>query len=215
MTTLFTTDARTSLDDALYALAQGGPVRDAAALDALVRRFPDYAEELTELVIELALDALDGDDNAEAPSSSTAETNSAVSEAMSHFHNRLYEVQTAERITQTKPLAKPQNPFAALDRTEMRALGTRLNANTVFVIKLRDRLIQADTISQGFKRRLAEEIKAPFDVIAAHFSGPSLIGSPAHYKADQKPEVGKAQTFDEAVRSSGLTDEQQSYLLSL
>jgi hypothetical protein len=37
----------------------------------------------------------------------------------------------------------------------------------------------------------------------------------AHYKAEQKPETRRKQSFEEAVRSSGLTPEQQAFLLSL
>jgi hypothetical protein len=207
------TRGTTRFDDALYALAQASPAPDAAWLDALARRYPEHATELTELAIELALEALD-DEEGTVPASD-AETSAAVSEAMSHFHNRLYAVRSAERAAQAKFIAKPQNPFAALDRAELRALGARLNANTVFVMKLRDRLIEVETITDGFKKCLAEELKAPFDVIAAHFAGQSEIGSPAHYKADRKPEAGKKQTFEAAVRTSDLTDEQQSHLLSL
>ena len=97
----------------------------------------------------------------------------------------------------------------------MRSLGQRLNANTVFVLKLRDRLIEADTIPESFRERLAEELKAPFDIVAAHFSGRAEVALHVHYKANQKPEAGKKQPFEEAVRNSGLSVEQQLYLLSL
>jgi hypothetical protein len=49
----------------------------------------------------------------------------------------------------------------------------------------------------------------------AHFAGQSSIGTQAHYKAAQKPEASDKQTFEDALRSSGLTDEQQKSLLSL
>jgi hypothetical protein len=209
-----TTRSAARFDDALYALAQGGPVPDAALLDSLVRRYPHFAAQLTELAIELALDVLDGDDAESIPVAS-AETSDAVSEAMSHFHNRLYAVRTAGRAAKAKPVAKPENPFAALDRAALRALGARLNANTVFVMKLRDRQIALETIPHGFKTRLAEELRAPLDVVVAHFAGQSELATATHYKADRKPETGPKQTFKEAVRSSGLSEDQQSHLLSL
>jgi hypothetical protein len=37
----------------------------------------------------------------------------------------------------------------------------------------------------------------------------------ARFKAEGKPEPGAKQTFEEAVRGSGLTSEQQEYLLKL
>ena len=108
-----------------------------------------------------------------------------------------------------------ENPFAQLSRPDLRLLGQRLNANTVFVLKLRDRLIESETLTEGFKRRVADELKVPLDLVIAHFEGQSTVGAQVHYKSDQKPEVIKKQTFEEALRSSGLTDEQQNYLRSL
>ena len=45
----------------------------------------------------------------------------------------------------------------------------RLNANAVFVGKLRDRQIDPATMTPGFQKRVADELKAPLDVVVAHF----------------------------------------------
>ena len=82
-------------------------------------------------------------------------------------------------------------------------------------MKLRDRLIRSDTIPQRFLRRVAEELKETIEVVMVHFAGQAEMPQHAYFKAAQKPEAGAKQTFDEAVRSSGLTPEQQEYLLSL
>jgi hypothetical protein len=209
------TRATTRLDDALYALAQAGSIPDAATLDKLVRQYPDHAETLTEMAIELALDALSDESGEEISAVSTVATSPAVAEAMSHFHNRLYAVKIAERTAKTRADAPQLNPFAALDRSQLRSLGERLNVNTVFVLKLRDRLIEADTIPESFRKNIAEELKVPFDVVVAHFAGRSEVAASAHYKADRKPEAGQKQPFEEAVKNSGLSVDQQAYLLSL
>ena len=204
----------TALQDAFYALSLAKPAPNADALDELVRRYPEFATELTEMAVELALDALCDDEDGQE-SAATSDTSSMVLKAMSRFHNRLHAVK-AERHTSTATAqVEPRNPFAALNTAEMRALGQRLNATTVFVLKLRDRLIESETMTEGFKRRVADELKAPLDLVAAHFAGQSTVGAQVHFKADQKPEVSKKQTFEEAVRSSGLTDQQQNYLRSL
>jgi hypothetical protein len=205
----------TRLDDALYALAQAGAIPDAAVLDKLVRQYPDHAETLTEMAIELALDALSDESAEEISAVSTGTTSPAVAEAMSHFHNRLYAVKIAERTAKTRADAPLLNPFAALDRSQLRSLGERLNVNTVFVLKLRDRLIEAETIPESFRKTIAEELKAPFDIVAAHFSGRAVVAVSAHYKADGKPEAGQKQPFEEAVKNSGLSVDQQTFLLNL
>jgi hypothetical protein len=207
--------ATTRLDDALYALAQAGAVPDAAALDKLVRQYPDHAETLTEMAIELALDALSDESEEEVTAVSTGTTSPAVAEAMSHFHNRLYAVKIAERTAKTRADAPLPNPFAALDRSQLRSLGERLNVNTVFVLKLRDRLIEAETIPENFRKTIAEELKAPFDIVAAHLAGRAVVAAAAHYKADGKPEAGRKQPFEEAVKNSGLSVDQQTFLLNL
>jgi hypothetical protein len=204
----------TALQDAFYALSLAKPAPNADALDELVRRYPEFATELTEMAVELALDALcDDEDGEESPA--TTDTSSMVLKAMSRFHNRLHAVKAEQRTSTTRTQVEPRNPFAALSTVEMRALGQRLNATTVFVLKLRDRLIEPETMTEGFKRRVADELKAPLDLVAAHFSGRSTLGVQVHFKADQKPQVTTKQTFEEAVRSSGLTEKQQTYLRSL
>jgi hypothetical protein len=203
-----------SLEDALYALALVKPVPDAAVLDDLVRRHPKHAAALTDMAVELALDALADLDDDPVPAE-TSGTSRAVANAMSRFHNRLYSVRTAERAAKAKAAAEVPNPFASLDRAELRGFGGRLGANTVFAMKLRDRDIEHDTMTEGFRKHVADTAHAPLDVVVAHFAGQSAMAAHAHYKADQKPVAGKKQSFEEAVRNSGLTPEQQAFLLSL
>jgi len=211
MITEFTRNAA-PLQDAFYALSLAKPMPDAEVLDELVRLYPEFGAQLTEMAVELALDALAGEEEDDS-AISTAEVNDLVLKAMSRFHNRLHAVKA--ETARTKAQLEPLNPFAALSTTEMRALGQRLNANTVFVLKLRDRLIDVTTMTEGFKRRVAEELTAPFELVAAHFASRPTVGVRAHFKADQKPEAMRKQSFEEAVRSSGLDEEQQRYLLSL
>ena len=66
MITHLTNERTRRLDDALYALSQTRPAPDAAALEDLVRRYPEHAAELTTYAIELALDAIEDDPSEEA-----------------------------------------------------------------------------------------------------------------------------------------------------
>lgn len=134
---------------------------------------------------------------------------------MSRFHNRLYEVQQEAASRRTSQSDAAPNPFVSLDRNGIRDFGRRLNANNVFVMKLRDRQIEGATMTPGFKHRVAQELPAPLDVVIAHFADGAQLQSATHFKSDQKPEAGAKQTFEEAVQSSGLSDEQQRYLRGL
>lgn len=206
-----------SLRDAFHELVLASePVPNAELLDEFVRRYPEYATALTEFAVELTLDVFAGAPDDEATGQLPSFVSAAVSKAMSRFHNRLYAVKTgAAPVRATIPTLVVENPFAVLDRTELRSFGQRLNANTVFVMKLRDRQILAETMTEGFQRRVAEELRAPMELVVAHFAVQAEVQPRVHFKANQKPEVGTKQTFEEAVRSCNLTLEQQRYLLKL
>ena len=202
----------TELEDALHSFAIASKVLNASALDQLVRAFPQFAEELTDIAVSLVIDAYE--DEAEV-AIDVQHTSPAVSRAMSQFNNRLHEVGSQMQKLETKSVINMESPFSASSRDELKALAAHLHANTIFVMKVRDRIIDGATVSVGFIKEVANGLSQPFEQMAAHFAAPPQIAARAHYKADQKPAVARQQTFEEAVRSSNLTPEQQSYLLSL
>jgi hypothetical protein len=208
------TGSPAALRNALYELALAKQVPNAEVLDEFVRRYPEHAAELTDFAIELALDAAAATADAQTEPARIGDS-VAVSKAMSRFHNRLYAVQREASPQSKQPGAVVDNPFVTLDRAGIRDVGQRLNANNVFVMKLRDRQIDAGTMTAEFQRRVAEALKVSIDVIVTHFNGPTQMIPGVHFKADEKPGVGGKQTFEEAVRSSGLTPEQETYLLNL
>lgn len=205
----YTNTEPTSLRDAKYHLALSKPLPDAELLDELVRRFPEHATDLTEFAIALALDAF-GESDDERFEANSMETSPAVSKAMSRFHNRLY----AEK-KRSSPPGPVANPFASLPRSELRTFALSMKANLPFVMKLRDRQIRDDTMSMGFKRRVSEELEVPLDVVIAHFAAQPEIRADARFKSEDKPAASAKQSFEDAVRGSGLTPEQQEFLLKL
>jgi hypothetical protein len=134
---------------------------------------------------------------------------------MSRFHNRLHAVRRETGARGDVLASAVANPFASLDRAALRGLGERLGVSTVFMMKLRDRQIRSDTITDGFRHFVADNMEVPVEVITGHFAARPEMLTGVHFSAEQKPEVGPQQTFEEAVRSSGLTPEQQNRLLSL
>jgi hypothetical protein len=204
------------LRDVLYAFSLAQPVPDARLLDEFVRRYPEHSVEITDFAIELAIDAARGD-NADVQGADSI-VSPAVSRAMSRFQNRLFAVRHSEAAgSTTSPVASApvENPFTALDRAAFREFANRLNVNTLFVAKLRDRQIDLNTMTTGFRKRVADELSVPIDVIVAHFAAQTETGFRQFYKAEQKPTVVGRQSFEEAVRSSGLTAEQQRDLMSM
>jgi len=200
------------LSDALYAFALATSAPNAELLDEFVRRYPEHALALTDFAIEWALDTAVGSCRDTMEPAPTL-TSPVVARAMSRFHNRLHAVRQAVRAS-SEAITLVENPFSRLNRDTVRGLGKRLGVNTVFVMKLRDRQIKPDTIPDGFRHRIATEMAVPIAIIDAHLSTRPQIQLRSHYKADQKPQIIAQQSFEDAVRSSGLSPDQQRLLLS-
>ena len=209
------------LRDALYTLTTAKDVPDAALLDDLVRRYPQFSSELTDYAIAIAIDALQGDRAVEAADASRdpMAMSPAVSRAMSRFQNRLHAVSDRGDTRTAAPRSSgtdAPNPFATLSRDEYRAFAKKLDANNVFVAKLRDRQIDPTTLTPGFRQRVADDLRVPLDVVLAHFAAAQgAVARSQFYKADGKPTNGGRQRFEEAVQSSGLSEAQRRALLAL
>ena len=195
------------LREVILELAVAKPVPDAEVLDEFTRRYPEYAAELTEAAVDLVLAAAAGR-LASEPSGPRPTPSSSVAKGMRRFDERL-----AELEAKASPLP-PVNPFD-LEKAEFRALAGRLHANTAFLMKLRDRRVRADTMPEGFRRLVAAELSVPMELLAAHFAGPPQLPRNAYYKSDRRPDASATQSFEEAVRGSALTPEQQAFLLGL
>ena len=209
---------QTSLRDAMYAMSLAKAVPDAELLDEFARRYPQHADALTEFAIELAIDSLmHQSDEEDVPADADA-ISDVVSRVMSQFENQLYERRQARAATPpaSAATASVENPFATLDRQGFRALASRLDINSVFLSKLRDRTIEPISIPKAYCRHLAEEMEEETEAMAAHLYAPqeSLAAGRQLYKAEGKPAATARQSFEEAVKTSGLTEEQQRRLLS-
>lgn len=208
--------AVSALREACHELSLAADIPDARVLEEVIRRYPEFSDELTQLAIDIALDALQAEPATEEGIDPTA-VSPAVSRALSHFQDRLHALTAGEPGGRAglAPGADPPNPFLSLDRAAFRSLATRLNANTVFVCKLRDRQIDPATLTPGFKRRVAAELGAPLALVQAHFAARASLRPGQFYKASDKPAAGAQQSFAEALASSGLGEREQQWLLAL
>lgn len=215
--TMNQTRSITPLRDLLYEFSLAKAIPDAELLDEYTRRYPEHAMVLTDFAIDMVLDSAAGEVEGTAKPSEVTVT-PTVSRVMSRFQNQFYAVRrSGEPVNgRASSVAVPvANPFTTLDRKAFRNLATDLRANPVFIAKLRDREIDPETMTDGFRRRIAEELKAPLDLVVAHFGARPEVRPGQYYKAEGKPAAGVRQSFQEAVRTSGLSDEQQQYLMSL
>jgi hypothetical protein len=215
---MITAATQTSLRDAMYAMSLAKAVPDAELLDDFARLYPQYADALTEFAIELAIDSLmHRSDEEDVPADADA-ISAVVSRVMSQFENQLYERRQARAATPPAraATASVENPFATLDRQGFRALVSQLDVNSAFLSKLRDRTIEPISIPKAYCRHLAQEMNEDADAMAAHLYAPQEFVAAGRqlYKAEGKPAATARQSFEEAVKTSGLSEEQQRKLLS-
>jgi hypothetical protein len=201
----------------LYEFALSYRHPDPQQLDDFVRRYPVYADALTTLAIELVLEDQHGEETEAWSSETDAATAAMLSRAMSRFQNRLHAVRTAQAADATpgpvERIERPRDPFAC-SPDQMQIAIKRLNVTPLFVMRLRDRGIDAATMTVGFIRYVAEVLEEPDAVVRAHFEAPAQAQL-SLYKSNVTPTIGRKLSFEEAVRTSGLTPEQQARLLAL
>lgn len=199
--------------DVLYALTLAMPTPDPKTLDAFVRKHPQHAAALTEFAVQLALSSETFGDE-EGDEAVDGVVSPAVSRAISHFQNVSFEL---ERKGLPKAPIVFANPFTSLSTEGFRAYAKTLGANSIFVMKLRDGRIDPESLyaRPGFCRIAAAGLDIPVEALMAHVrSGPTVNAQQLH-KSDSKPVAQERETFEEAVRSSGLTPEQQRHLLDM
>ena len=81
---------------------------DAAVLDDLVRSYPQYAAQLTDMAVALALEVL-ADRDEEPILEDVSGTSDAVGRAMSRFQNRLYAVKKSRQPANTNTAPETTN----------------------------------------------------------------------------------------------------------
>lgn len=209
-----------SLSDVLYSFSLEQDEPSAALIDEYQRRFPDYAVEIARFALELSLDARRPDVVDVSEEDLHAAPSAAVMRSISRFQNARHKAmkeETSPQLPSKVPAetAHPSNPFLALDVGAMRQLAKELDANTVLINKLRDRQILAETIPAAFSQKVAARLGVPVEILRAHLAVKQTGQFQAQYfKAIKKPELRPQESFEAAVRSSGLTLEQQQRLLS-
>jgi len=155
-----------SENDVLYEFAMTYQHPDIDQLDEYTRRYPSYADALTVLAFEFALDeSLPDSESVDEQPTADPQIDAMLSRAMSRFQNLLFEIRDEEEVSASKPdlkrRAAPSGDLLAQRTPEqMQALCRHLDVSPLFLKRLRDREIRADTIPKGFVALFAEGVTA-------------------------------------------------------
>jgi len=204
------------LSDVLYAMALDEHEDRAEVLDEFARAHPEHAAALTDFTIEWAAEAL----TSRAPKTAckgtpgTSGVSPAVSRALSRFENRLFALGESSARSETR--SPEVDPFATLDQSGFQGFARGLGCNRVFAMKVRDRVIEPASMSEGFVQCVADLLRTGVEELKRFFAEPPRLASqPQFFKAEGQPRADTLQSYREAVESSGLTNEQKQHLLKL
>jgi hypothetical protein len=211
-------EGKMSLDDVLLEFAVAADQPTPKLLDEFVRRYPDYAEDLTAFSVRFAVQAIREKAGSGDGQEVSRDDETSVLRAMSSFQNRLYELRQKD-VGATASIhdasADAEDPFDQMKVEGLNRLAHGLHANRTFALKVRDCAIKEETITSGFSRRVAEVLEVPVEIVMTHLSKPLRGPSAQRFKATEKPAGSGKQDFVAAVRGSGLSQEQQEWLLAL
>lgn len=177
------------------------PKHDRATLERYLKEYPEHADVLVELSLELWVD--------EARSNSDG-TAIAASESLADQAWQKFQAVVAE-----SNVISASNPFAALDSAAFKALAKSLDVNNLLLTRLRDRAIDSTTIPLRFVRELATALGAHADNVISYLQSPPAMVSEHSFRSDGKPEIGSQMSFAAAIAASQLSPEQQDKLKKL
>ena len=175
-------------------------------LEAYAKDHPELRRELTELAVEMVLEP------SRPLPPADASTKATVASAWARFQAGTRS--DVERAPVRSAAALP-NVFAGFSGAAFPRLAARLDVTPLFLIKMKDGLIEAARFPRAFSKLVADEVGHEVDLIIASLGRPSAIPRGMMAKSDGKPEAGAKQSFEEAVATSGLTPEQQERLLNM
>ena len=188
-------------DEVLYAFSVETN-RDAKTLGEYLKNYPEYRDELINLSIELLFEP------AQADMTIDGKFSEGVTQAWEKFQSTL---SSTDHILRSES-ACIENPLATLDKKSFRDLAASLGLSRVFLTRLRDQTITFSSIPVRFIEAVADAVNVSVDTMMAALDRPATISSAQSFKADGKPTAPEPISFDEAIETSNLSEEQKSVL---
>lgn len=180
----------------LYAFAVEAK-HDRTTFERYLRQYPELSQELTDLLSELRLDEVGG-----SLAADTATRDWSVS---------------WQRFRSCKPnpatIAVAVSPFERFRGAAFVSLARTLNVSRSFLTAFRDGLVVASSIPDSFVSRFANATGLTAEAVRTFFSQPPTVLLGRQFKANNTPAHQGQKTFEELVRASDMTEEQQRTLL--
>ena len=176
------------------------PRHDRVTLEYYLNQYPEHSLALVDCSIEMMMDGSHSGDEVQVSS------DQVVDQAWRQFQAAMGSAQGTVAIT---------NPFAQLQPTAFKSIARRLDVSNLFLIRVRERAIDAATFPRRFVQQLAAELGATADAVSAYLRSPSTMASSLSFRSNVKPEVTAQIPFNQAVETSQLTPAQKEALQAL
>jgi hypothetical protein len=173
---------------------------DRVTLERYLSEYPEYALALVDCSLALMMDTSQSGEDVEVSS------DQVVEHAWQQFQTAMGSAQNTAVVT---------NPFAQLQPAAFKSIARRLDISNLFLIRVRERAIDAATIPWRFVRRLADELGATVEAVSAYLHSPPTITSSQSFRSNVKPEVAAQMPFEQAIETSQLKPAQKEALRAL
>lgn len=194
-----TENSRLDEEEVLHAFSVE-PMHDRVTLEHYLNRYPEHALALVDCSIELMMDASHSGEEVQVSS------DQVVDQAWQQFQAAMGSAQGTAAVA---------NPFAQLQPSAFKSMARKLDISNLFLIRVRERAIDAATIPRRFVQKLAVELSANADAVSDYLRSPPTVTSTLSFRSNVKPEVAAQISFDQAVETSQLTPAQKEALQAL
>ncbi len=176
------------------------PRHDRVTLEHYLNKYPEHALALVDCSIEIMMDASHSGDEAQVTS------DQVVQQAWQRFQAAVGSLDGTAAVT---------NPFAHLPPAAFKAVAQKLDISNLFLVRVRERAIDATTIPRHFVQKLATELASTTDAISAYLRSPPTMSTNLSFRSNVKPEVPAQIPFHKALETSKLTPAQKEALQKL
>lgn len=190
--------------DVLFAFSEEEN-RDAATLEIYLKQYPEYREALVALSIELLVSPVD---------ETVQEANVVSEESTGNAWSKFQSLLSPSDPVSTRS-SSVENPLAKLDQKSFISLAKSLGVSRAFLARLRDGTIVMATIPAKFIDSVSGALEIGEDTLRSALQAPPTISTQARFKSDNKPTAEAQITFDEAIESSGLSEDQKEQMKAM
>ena len=179
--------------------------RDAATLEIYLKQYPEYREALVALSVELMVSPVD---------ETVQEANVVSEESIGNVWSKFQSLLNPSDPVSIRS-SSVENPLAKLDQKSFISLAKSLGVSRAFLARLRDGTIVMATIPAKFIDSVSGALEIGADSLRSALQAPPTISTQARFKSDNKPTAEAQITFDEAIESSGLSEDQKEQMKAM